>query len=95
MARNLLFHCCSSSVTIHFIAGAATAGGHHAFACLTCALESKEEYSRQTPKVVPVATSLLQAESRLACISGSCSFFTDNKFQLLFIYISACGICST
>ena len=58
MARSLLFHCYSWSVTIDFIAGAATAGGHHAFAYLTCALEIKEWFSRLTPKVVPVATSL-------------------------------------
>ena len=56
MARSLLSHCYSWSVTIDFIACAATAGGHHAFACLTCALEIKEWFSRLTLKVVPVAT---------------------------------------
>ena len=35
-----------------------TAGGHHAFACLTHALEVEEWFSRLTPTVVPVVTSL-------------------------------------
>ena len=41
----------------HFIAFSATAGGHHAFACLTRALEIEEWFSRLMPKVVPVVTS--------------------------------------
>ena len=42
----------------HFIACSATAGGHHAFACLTRALEVEVWFSRLMPKVVPVVTSL-------------------------------------
>ena len=51
---------CSTAIASvsHFIACTATAGGHHAFACLTCALEIQEWFSRLTPKVVPVVTSL-------------------------------------
>ena len=55
--RNLLFHCYCYSVP-HFIACSATVGGHHAFACLTRALEIEEWFSILTPKVVPVVTSL-------------------------------------
>ena len=36
----------------YFIACTATAGGHHAFACLTRAFEIEEWFSRLTPKVV-------------------------------------------
>ena len=51
---------CSTAIASvsHFIACSATAGGHHAFACLTRALEIEEWLSRLTPKVVPVVTSL-------------------------------------
>ena len=41
----------------HFIAFSATAGGHHAFTCLTRALEIEEWFSRLMSKVVPVVTS--------------------------------------
>ena len=51
---------CSTAIASmsHFIACSATAGGHHAFACLTCALEIEKWFSRLTSKVVPVVTSL-------------------------------------
>ena len=51
---------CSTAIAnvSHLIAFSATAGGHHAFACLTCALEIEEWFSRLTPEVVPVVTSL-------------------------------------
>ena len=42
----------------HFIACTATAGGHHAFACLTHALEIEEWFSRLMPKVVPLVIAL-------------------------------------
>ena len=42
----------------HFIACTATAGGHHAFACLTRTLEIEEWFCRLMPKVIPVVTSL-------------------------------------
>ena len=51
---------CSTAIASvsHFIACFATAGGHHAFACLTRALKIEEWFNRLTPKVVPVVTSL-------------------------------------
>ena len=51
---------CSTAIAglSHFIACTATAGGHHAFPCLTRALEIEEWFSRLTPIVVSVVTSL-------------------------------------
>ena len=51
---------CFTAIAIYSvsIACSATAGGHHAFACLTRALEIEEWFSRLTSKVVPVVTSL-------------------------------------
>ena len=51
---------CSTAIASvsHFIACCAIVGGHHAFACLIRVLEIEEWFSRLTPKVVPVVTSL-------------------------------------
>ena len=40
------------AVLSYFIACTATAGGHHAIACITRAFEVEEWFSRLTPKVV-------------------------------------------
>ena len=51
---------CSTTIAsvLYFIACPATSGGHHAFTCLTHALEIEEWFSRLMPKVVPVVASL-------------------------------------